>query len=181
MRGTFALLKGGVGIQPNLTGRENIFHAGICLGLSPAEISSIRDEIIEFSELEDAIDRPVKYYSDGMRSRLVFSIATSVSPDILMLDELLSAGDVGFRDKASRRMDEFMERSKAVVVVTHGLEYVRERCNKALYLSKGHQMYYGSPEMAVSRYLDEMGMTMHQAAATQIDGEGHAEGVMFDE
>ncbi len=125
------LLSVGLGAREELTGRENIYLSGCFLGLSKRQIDALFDEIVDFSELGEAIDRPFKYYSDGMKGRLVFSIATSVSPDILMLDELLSAGDLYFQQKAAKRMDELIERSKAVVVVTHGMDFVLKKMQQS--------------------------------------------------
>lgn len=156
LKGNFILLKAGVGTRPELTGRENIYHAGAYLGLSGKELAGIIDDVIAFSELGEAIDRPLKYYSDGMRARLIFSLATSINPEILMLDELLGAGDIGFREKAIARLNRFIENAKAVIVVTHNLSFVRNRCNKALFLSKQRGYYFGDPEVAIARYLDEI-------------------------
>ena len=95
--------------------------------------------------------------SDGMKARLMFSIATSIEPDVLLLDELLGAGDVSFRAKAMARMNELLDRSKAMIVVTHNLTFVRERARKALYLEKGAVVYYGFPHKAVDLYLERTG------------------------
>lgn len=152
------LLSAGLGARNELTGRENIYLSGCFMGLNKTQIDELYDEIVDFSELGEAIDRPFKYYSDGMKGRLVFSIATSVSPDILMLDELLSAGDIKFQQKASKRMDQLIKRAKVVVVVTHSTQFVLEKCNKALLLSHGRQVYYGDPSKAISMYLDELHM-----------------------
>lgn len=156
IRGQAVLLKAGVGMRPHLTGRDNISHAGAYMGLSREQIKQITKDVIEFSELGEAIDRPFKYYSDGMKSRLIFSLATSISPDILMLDELLGAGDIRFRQKVQDRLDAFIESARVVIVVTHGLNFVRQRCNKALFLSSGQQMFFGDPETAIAHYLNEL-------------------------
>ena len=157
--GRHLLLRAGVGFREEATGRENVVLAGCYLQMSPREMRALVGEIVEFSELGEAIDRPLKYYSDGMRARLVFSLATSVSPEVLMLDELLGAGDVRFQDKAARRMDELIKRARAVIVVTHGLDFVRKHCTKALYLAKGRPRYFGHPEIAVSHYLNDLHLT----------------------
>ncbi len=164
--GDFMMLKAGVGMKTELTGRENIYHAGAYLGFSTKELNEICDEIIEFSELGEAIDRPFKYYSDGMQSRLIFSLATSVCPDILFLDELLSAGDVSFRDKAAQRLEQFMDKIKVSFIVTHGLSYVKEKCTKGLYLSPRGQYYFGDPEEAVARYLADERVPVVESVST---------------
>ena len=128
------------------------------MGLNLKETNNIYDEIVDFSELHSAIDRPFKFYSDGMKSRLIFSIATAVAPDILMLDELLNAGDIKFQQKATLRMDELISRSKVVVVVTHSIPFVAEKCNKALLISHGRQVSYGSPDIVISKFFNELHM-----------------------
>jgi ABC-type polysaccharide/polyol phosphate transport system ATPase subunit len=150
------LLRAGVGFREEATGRQNIVLAGCYLHVSPRRLRALVGEIVEFAELGEAIDRPLKHYSDGMRARLIFALATSVSPDVLMLDELLGAGDARFQDKAVRRLEAMLGRARAVVVVTHGLDWVRAHCTKALYLSRGRQRYFGHPDVAVSRYLDDL-------------------------
>ncbi len=171
VRGNHMLLRGGLGLRLELSGRENIVSLGIYMGLSYRRIMALVDEIIDFAELADHIDKPAKYYSDGMLSRLVFSTATSVSPEILMLDELLGAGDIKFQDKAQKRLREFMNRSKLVIVVTHSVAFVREQCNKAMVLSNGRQIYFGEPVQAVSTYLADLHLS--PADAGKIDATTH--------
>ena len=166
------LLRPGVGMREELSGRENILCAGLYMGLSRKQIAEVIDEVIEFSELEDAIDRPIRYYSDGMRSRLIFSLATASSPEILLLDELLGAGDIGFRDKAARRLEKFLGGAKVVIVVTHGIGWVREKCNKALYLNNGRVGYFGDPETACDRYLRELHERYGHEPGISLDDEG---------
>jgi ABC-type polysaccharide/polyol phosphate transport system ATPase subunit len=137
--------------------------AGIYMGLTPAEARGRIDDILEFSELGEHFDRPTKYYSDGMMSRLVFAIATSVSPEILLLDELLGAGDISFQEKAKRRLDSFIKSSRVVVVVTHSIDFVRKNCNKSLVLAHGKQLYFGEPTKAVSIYLTSLNMSLGTA------------------
>jgi ABC-type polysaccharide/polyol phosphate transport system ATPase subunit len=148
------LLSAGIGARNELTGRENIYLAGTFMGLSKAQIDELFDEIWQFSELGPAIDKPFKYYSDGMKGRLVFSLATSVSPQILMLDELLSAGDIKFQKKAGDRMEQMLDRAKAVIVVTHSVQFVAQRCNKALLIAGGKLAAYGDPQEVLSHYLN---------------------------
>lgn len=154
VEGTLALLRPGAGMREHLSGRQNIYNSGIYMGMSLRQIREIEQEVIEFSELGEAIDRPYKYYSDGMRSRLIFSLATSVSPEILMLDELLGAGDMSFQEKAMSRLERFIEHAHVVIVVQHGGDFVRRRCNKALYLEEGRQVYFGDPHIALDLYLN---------------------------
>lgn len=153
LRAPHLLLSAGIGARNELTGRENIYLAGTFMGLSKTQIDGLFDEILEFSELGRAIDKPFKYYSDGMKGRLVFSLATSVSPQLLMLDELLSAGDIKFQKKAADRMEQLLDRAKSVIVVTHSMPFVAQRCNKALLVSGGRLAAYGDPKEVISHYL----------------------------
>ncbi len=154
LRAQHLLLSAGIGARNELTGRENIYLAGTFMGLSKGQIDSLFDEIWEFSELGRSIDKPFKYYSDGMKGRLVFSLATSVSPQLLMLDELLSAGDIKFQKKAADRMEQLLDRAKAVIVVTHSMPFVAQRCNKALLVSGGRLAAYGDPKEVIAHYLN---------------------------
>jgi ABC-type polysaccharide/polyol phosphate transport system ATPase subunit len=156
MKGRFDLLRPGLGMRPYMTGRENIRLAGIYMGRSASEILRVTDQIIEFSELEDAIDRPINYYSDGMNARLVFGIATAFKPNVLLMDELLGAGDIGFRLKAEARLQEFIKSANALVVVQHDAGFVRKVCTKALYLRDGEQLFYGNPDTAISLYMRDI-------------------------
>lgn len=165
IQGKPVLLRQGVGFREEMTGRENIFLAGAYLALDPRMMARVADEIIDFAELRDAIDRPFKYYSDGMKARLMFALATSINPEILMLDEPLGAGDARFRDKAVNRMEEVMQKAKCVVIVTHGVEMVRLKCTRALYLVRGKQRYYGDPGVAVNYYLNDLHLSGSRADA----------------
>lgn len=173
IRGRHILLSPGLGMRPELSGRENIFLACCYMGLSPKQATALFDEIVDFSELADSIDQPFKFYSDGMKSRLVFSIATSIQPEILMLDEILGAGDIKFQQKASKRMDALLTKSKLVLLVTHSIQIVEKKCTKGLLISKGNQVYYGSPREAVARYLNELHITQHDLGGkTHINAAG---------
>ena len=152
-RGRPILLRPGAGMREDLNGRDNIITAALFMGLSLRQARSIVDEVVDFAELGDHIDRPYKYYSDGMRARLIFSTATAITSDILLLDELLSAGDVAFQAKAKTRLDGFIERARAVIVVEHGLSFVSQSATKVLLLHGGVPLYYGSPSSGVDRYL----------------------------
>ena len=148
------LLSLGGSFLPDLTGRDNIFLAGLYLGMTKREIAVQFDEIVEFAELWDAIDRPLRTYSTGMQSRLQFALATTVSPEILMLDELLGAGDASFVEKAETRMNRLLRRAKGVIVVTHNLAFVQRTCTQAILLERGEVLFRGSPERAVVAYRD---------------------------
>ncbi len=132
------LLELGAGFDPQYTGAENIYLYGAMLGYSKAFLKEKYDEIVEFSELGDFIHVPVKNYSSGMRARLGFSIATMVEPDILILDEVLSVGDVKFRKKSEKRIKQMFSKGITVLFVSHNLTQVRSLCTRAIWLEKGH-------------------------------------------
>lgn len=148
------LLTQGSGFLPGLTGRDNVLLSGLYLGLTRREITARFEEIVEFAELWDAIDRPVRTYSAGMKSRLQFAIATTVDPELLLLDELLGAGDAAFTEKAQTRMHQQLRRSKAVVIATHDLHFVRTQCTAAVVLEAGQVLFQGAAEAAAIAYQD---------------------------
>ncbi|MCE7697896.1 MAG: ABC transporter ATP-binding protein [Methanobacterium paludis] len=137
------LLELGAGFDPDYTGRENIFLNGALLGYSKEFLESKFDEIVEFSELEEFIDVPLKNYSSGMRARLGFSIATSVQPEILILDEVLSVGDAKFKEKSQEKMKALLDGKVTLLFVSHSIGDVRNLCNKAVWLQKGRVIAHG--------------------------------------
>lgn len=140
------LLELGAGFDPQYTGRENIYLYGSVLGYSKEFIDSKYDEILEFSGLEKFIDVPLKNYSSGMKSRLGFSIATVVEPDILILDEVLSVGDAKFRKKSEEKVLSMFDKGVTVLFVSHSLAQVQRLCNKAMILDHGRMVAYGGIE-----------------------------------
>lgn len=144
------LMSFGVGFKPNLSGRENVFINGLILGLRRREVAERLDKIIEFSELGDFIDAPVRTYSAGMRGRLGFSIAIHIDPDVLLLDEVLTVGDAAFKVKAGSILDRFREQGKTVLIATHGIDLVRRRCTRAVWLDAG-QVRMDGPVREVTR------------------------------
>ena len=151
-----ALIELCAGFHPEFTGRENIFLNGAILGFSKKEIKKKIDEIIEFSELKDFIDQPVKFYSSGMFLRLGFSIAVSVDPDILLLDEILAVGDENFASKCKDRLNEFKRKGKTIILVSHDLETIKNWCDRAILLDKGEIKAFGSPEYVVDKYIEKI-------------------------
>ncbi|GIU92154.1 MAG: hypothetical protein KatS3mg011_1060 [Acidimicrobiia bacterium] len=139
------LLSVGIGFNPELTGRENIRLGGLANGLSPREIALKEDAIAEFSGLGEFIDYPMKTYSSGMRSRLGFSVVAHMDPDILLIDEALSAGDASFREKASAKMRELMEKARAIILVSHGLSLVKEMASTCVWLDHGRSWVSAHP------------------------------------
>ena len=152
MRGRIgALIALGAGFNPILTGRENIYVNATVLGLSKNEIDAKLDEIISFAELEEFIDTPVQSYSSGMVVRLGFSIATTLSPDILILDEVLAVGDVSFRVKCWQRIGD-LSKNAAVILVSHEAYAIHRLCNQALFLDKGMIQFKGNTHYALDMY-----------------------------
>jgi teichoic acid transport system ATP-binding protein len=146
------LLSLGVGFNANLSGRENIILGGLASGLSRAQVEDRADEVTSFAGLEEFIDAPMRTYSSGMYSRLAFSVAVHMDPDILMIDEALSAGDATFKTKAAAKMGELRENSRAFFLVSHSLASIRELCNDAIWLHKGQLMMRGTPEEVCEAY-----------------------------
>lgn len=133
-----------LGLDHAMTGRENLINMGRMRGFSAKDISEKIPEIMEFSELGAYLDIPVKAYSSGMAVRLVFALATTLEPDILLLDEWMSAGDAGFSAKAKTRMDDILEKSRILVLASHSIPLIQQQCNKLLVLNNGSQTYFGN-------------------------------------
>jgi len=146
------LLELGAGFDQQYTGKENIYLYGAMLGYSKEFIDEKYDEIVKFSELKDFIDVPIKNYSSGMKSRLGFSIATVVSPKILILDEVLSVGDAKFRKKSEKKVLSMFDSGVTVLFVSHSLAQVKRICNKAMILEKGKLIAYGDIDTISKQY-----------------------------
>jgi ABC-type polysaccharide/polyol phosphate transport system ATPase subunit len=149
-----ALLELGAGFHPDLTGRENIFLNGAILRLSRPEIEARFDDIVDFSELEEFIDMPVKSYSSGMYMRLAFAIAVNVDPDILLIDEVLAVGDASFQRRCFRRIKEYQEAGKTIIFVSHDLNAVKDLCDEAILMDHGKIVVTGEPVNIVSAYFE---------------------------
>ena len=162
-----ALIELGAGFHPEISGRENVFINGIMLGLTKKEITRRFDEIVEFAELEDFIDAPVKTYSSGMYMRLGFAVAIHVDPDVLLIDEVLAVGDESFTHKCLDKFAEFRRRNKTVLLVTHSLNLVERFCDEALWLNEGRARAMGDPRRVVSTYITDVEKQeeRHMAAA----------------
>ena len=148
-----ALIELGAGFHPEISGRENVYINGIMLGLSKRQIQDRFDEIVEFAELKDFIDAPVKTYSSGMYMRLGFAVAIHVDPDVLLVDEVLAVGDEGFTHKCLDKFSEFRRRGKTILLVTHSLNLVERFCDEAIWLDAGRAMLHGDPKRVVGAYL----------------------------
>lgn len=148
-----ALIELGAGFHPEITGRENIFINGIMLGLTKREIEDRFDAIVEFAELEEFIDAPVKTYSSGMYMRLGFAVAIHVDPDVLIIDEVLAVGDEAFVHKCLDKISEFRRRNKTILLVTHSLGLVEKMADEALWIDKSEVQLRGDPKKVVDAYL----------------------------
>lgn len=141
-----------LGIDPEATGRENIFLRGGLLGMTRREISNRIDEIIDFSELGDFVDMPLRTYSTGMHLRLAFAVSTIVRPEILLMDEWLSVGDEGFKHKAEKRLTELVESTNILVIASHSRDLVMHTCNRVIWLEHGKIRMDGDPNSVCHAY-----------------------------
>ena len=154
VNGTIApLIELGAGFDMDLTARENIYLNGTVLGFSPKYLDEKFDEIVEFSELENFLDVPLKNYSSGMVARIGFAIATMNVPDILIIDEILAVGDYKFQEKSFARMQEMIASGATVVFVSHSIEQVQKICKKALWLEHGHMRMLGDADAVCGEYM----------------------------
>lgn len=151
-----ALIELGAGFHPEISGRENVFINGVMLGLSKREITRRFDDIVEFAELEEFIDAPVKTYSSGMYMRLGFAVAVNVDPDVLLVDEVLAVGDEGFSLKCLDKFSEFKRRGKTIILVTHGLGMVEHFCDEAVWIDGGKLRNRGDPRRVVHSYTSDV-------------------------
>ena len=147
-----AILELGAGFHPDFTGRDNLVFGGSFIGLSHADMLRLSDEIIEFSELGEAIDRPVKTYSSGMVVRLAFALVTAVQPEVLIIDEALAVGDQNFQKKCVQRIEEFRRNGCTILFCSHSLYHVRHLCNVALWLDSGRVRAFGETESVLGSY-----------------------------
>jgi ABC-type polysaccharide/polyol phosphate transport system ATPase subunit len=154
-----ALIELGAGFHPEISGRENVFINGIMLGLSKREIQARFDEIVDFAELRDFIDAPVKTYSSGMYMRLGFAVAINVDPDVLLVDEVLAVGDEGFTHKCLDKFGEFRRRGKTILLVTHSLNLIERFCDDAIWLDAGEKQAEGDPKRVIGAYLTAVELT----------------------
>jgi len=150
------LLALGVGFNTALSGTENVMLGGLAAGLSRDEVNERYQEIADFAELGDFIDMPMRTYSSGMFSRLAFSVAVHMEPDVLIIDEALSAGDAKFKKKAAQKMDELMGQARTMLLVSHALGTIKDMCNDAIWLDHGRLMRRGDPTEIVNAYLKHL-------------------------
>lgn len=147
------LIEIGAGFNPELSGRDNVFLSGAILGLARKDLKLCFDSLVEFAELGEFIDVPLKYYSTGMHLRLAYSLMTQLPPDILILDELYAGGDASFIQRANHRLEAFAQQSKILILVAHSMEYIEKFCNRVLILDHGEVLGLGDPAEMIPKYL----------------------------
>ena len=152
-----SMLEVGTGFNGEMTGRENVFLNGAILGYSEAFLKAKYDEIVEFSEIEEFIDVPIRNYSSGMTARLAFAVATVVEPEILIVDEVLAVGDANFQEKSKRRMMELMGGGTTVLFVSHSLPQIREMCDRVVWLDHGKLKMIGDTQQVCDAYEASLG------------------------
>lgn len=152
-----SLLEVGTGFHPELTGRENIYLNGMLLGMSKQEVNQKFDEIVEFSEIGDFLDTPVKRYSSGMYVKLGFSVASSLSTDVLLLDEVLAVGDAAFQRKSLARMKQIASDGRTILFVSHSMDNIRAICSRCLLFEDGRIAMDGATDAVAKRYLESNG------------------------
>lgn len=153
---TSTLLSLGLGMKPDLSGRRNVYLGGLAAGLRKAEIDQKFDSIVEYADIGEAIDRPVKTYSSGMFSRLAFSVAMAIEPNIMLLDEVLAVGDESFREKSLQTMKDLLADAGTIIFVSHALPNVVEFCDRAMWLDAGRVQSIGPSDSVVEAYKAEV-------------------------
>jgi ABC-type polysaccharide/polyol phosphate transport system ATPase subunit len=157
VRGRVApLLELGSGFHVELTGRENVYLNGMLLGMSAADLDRLYPEIVEFAEIGEFIDAPLRTYSTGMVTRLGFAVATAQRPEILLLDEVLSVGDIGFQEKCKARIDDFRRQGTTIILISHSPQLLRDTCARAAWLDHGHLRGSGAVDDVLAAYLSSI-------------------------
>lgn len=175
-----SLLELGAGFHPDFTGRENIYFNASIFGLTRKEIDARIQDIIDFSELGEFIDHPVRTYSSGMYMRLAFSVAINVDAEILLIDEILAVGDQHFQEKCYRKLKELKDSDKTIVIVTHSLDVVKELCDRAVWIYKGELRLDGDPIYVIDEYLKQVAIDhKEEKKKTIIEGKHHFKGAVF--
>lgn len=175
-----SLLELGAGFHPDFTGRENIYFNASIFGLTRKEIDARIQDIIDFSELGEFIDHPVRTYSSGMYMRLAFSVAINVDAEILLIDEILAVGDQHFQEKCYRKLKELKDSDKTIVIVTHSLDVVKDLCDRAVWIYKGELKLDGDPIYVIDEYLKQVAIDhKEEKKKAIIEGKHHFKGAVF--
>lgn len=173
-----SLLELGAGFHPDFTGRENIYFNAAVFGLTRSEIEKRVDDIIEFSELGEFIDNPIRTYSSGMYMRLAFSIAINVDAEILLVDEILAVGDQHFQDKCFDKLKELRDSEKTIVIVSHSLDTVKDLCTRAVWIYKGEFRLDGDPTYVIDEYLKQIKIDHKEEARKKVDKKDNYHGIV---
>ena len=173
-----SLIELGAGFHPDMSGRENIYTNASIFGLTKKEIDERLDDIIEFSELGDFIDNPIRTYSSGMYMRLAFSIAINVDAEILLIDEILAVGDQHFQDKCFDKLRELRDSEKTIVIVSHSLDTVKDLCNRAVWIYKGEFRLDGDPVYVIDEYLKQVKIDHKEEAKKKQKDDGNYHGII---
>lgn len=171
---TSTLLSLGLGFNPELSGRRNVYLGGLAAGLTRTGISEIFNDVVSYAELEEAIDRPLKTYSSGMFARLAFSIGMHLSPDVLLLDEVLAVGDAQFQRKSLGSMRKLLDKSGTIVLVSHSLRRVSEICDRVLWIDEGQVRGIGPADEIVSEYRTSVDSAVAGAGTSEAVEGWHA-------
>ncbi len=175
-----SLLELGAGFHPDFTGRENIYFNASIFGLNQEQINARLNEIIEFSELGDFIDEPIRTYSSGMYMRLAFSIAINVDAEILLIDEILAVGDQHFQEKCFAKLRELKNSDKTIVIVSHSLDVVKDLCNRAIWIYKGEFKLDGDPTYVIDEYLKQVEQDHRDEKKKAVaEGKHQDKGIVF--
>lgn len=175
-----SLLELGAGFHPDFTGRENIYFNASIFGLTRKEIDNRINEIIDFSELGEFIDNPIRTYSSGMYMRLAFSVAINVDADILLIDEILAVGDQHFQEKCFTKLKELRDSGKTIVIVSHSLDTVKKLCHRAIWIYKGEFRLDGDPVYVIDEYLKQVALDHKEEKKKEIEKGGHPyKGIVF--
>ncbi|MBI1319457.1 MAG: ATP-binding cassette domain-containing protein [Candidatus Hydrogenedens sp.] len=169
------LMELGAGFHPDLTGRENVYLNASLLGVPTSVIEGCFDKIVDWSGMSEFIDMEVRHYSSGMKARLGFAVAAELRPDVLLVDEVLSVGDADFRRRCDQRFEEFVAQGTTIVLVTHSLQLVRERCTRALWLDKGTVRLIGDPDEVLSAYQADLQEVRNATLAQDNEKRGDPE------
>ena len=167
------LLSLGSAFNPELSAKENIRLHGALFGIDPVTMSKRSDSILEFADVTEFGDQPVKYFSSGMTARLAFSIATDINPEILLIDEVFATGDRAFQKKASHRMETLMDTARIVVMVTHNMPLIPKLCNRAIWVNQGNIVSDGEPDDVIEQYLAHLGQSKVQEKKHCADQKRH--------
>src|SRR5687768_16214265 len=155
INGSTMLMNLGVGMSHELTARENIYICSSVLGLKIKEVDAIFDEIVSFAELEEYVDRKIKYFSSGMVARLAFSIAVNAGADVMFLDEIFAVGDMKFQEKAVKVFESSWIEGKTVILVSHSMDVIRQYCKRSIFINRGEVKFIGDTEEAIKLYAEE--------------------------